>query len=524
VHDRIAVIIGAGPAGLTAAHELLDKTSIKPIVYEMTGDIGGISKTVNFKGNRIDIGGHRFFSKSDKVMQWWQAILPPQGAPARDDLILKRHPCGTLKHNAADPEKTDKVMLIRSRISRIFFLRSFFDYPVSLKFSTFRNLGLIRTMKAGFSYMRTMLFPIRNETSLEDFFINRFGRELYEIFFKDYTEKVWGVPCKEIRPDWGAQRVKGLSITKAALHAVKSSLKKNVSIEQKDTESSLIERFMYPKFGPGQLWEEVANKIREKGGEIHLNSMAVGLDVNGNKVTGVRILDKKTDEVNPVKADYVFSTMPVKELIKGMRPPPSKEVQEVAEGLIYRDFMTVGLLLKKLKIKNDTKVKTVNDIVPDQWIYIQERNVRLGRLQIFNNWSPYMVKDPETVWIGLEYFCNEGDHLWSRTDEAFASFAIDELETIGIIEKSDVLDHVVIRMPKTYPAYFGTYDRFSVIRDHVDRYGNLFLVGRNGMHRYNNADHSILTAMEAVENIVKGTVSKENVWQINTEEEYHEEK
>jgi len=281
---------------------------------------------------------------------------------------------------------------------------------------------------------------------------------------------------------------------------------------------------MYPKFGPGQLWEEVANRIREKGGEIRFYSMAVGLDVNGNEVTEVRILDKKTGKVNAVKADYVFSTMPVKELIKGMRPPPSEEVQEVADGLVYRDFITVGLLLKKLKIKNDTKVKTVNDIVPDQWIYIQERNVKLGRLQIFNNWSPYMVKDPETVWIGLEYFCNEGDHLWSRTDEAFASFAIDELETIGIIEKSDVLDHVVIRMPKTYPAYFGTYDRFSVIRDHVDRYGNLFLVGRNGMHRYNNADHSILTAMEAVENIVKGTVSKENVWLINTEEEYHEEK
>ncbi len=521
---KTAVIIGAGPAGLTAAYELLDKTSIKPIVYEMTGGIGGISKTVNFKGNRIDIGGHRFFSKSDKVMQWWQAIMPTQEAPARDDLILMRHPYGTLKHNAADPEKTDKVMLIRSRISRIFFLRSFFDYPVSLKFSTVRNLGFIRTMKAGFSYMRAMLFPIRNETSLEDFFINRFGRELYEIFFKDYTEKVWGVPCKAIRPDWGAQRVKGLSITKAILHALKSPLKKNVSIEQKDTESSLIERFMYPKFGPGQLWEEVANRIREKGGEIRFYSMAVGLDVNGNEVTEVRILDKKTGKVNAVKADYVFSTMPVKELIKGMRPPPSEEVQEVADGLVYRDFITVGLLLKKLKIKNDTKVKTVNDIVPDQWIYIQERNVKLGRLQIFNNWSPYMVKDPETVWIGLEYFCNEGDHLWSRTDEDFASFAVDELEKIGIIEKSDVLDHVVIRMPKTYPAYFGTYDRFSVIRDHVDRFDNLFLVGRNGMHRYNNADHSILTAMEAVENIVKGTVSKENVWLINTEEKYHEEK
>lgn len=241
-------------------------------------------------------------------------------------------------------------------------------------------------------------------------------------------------------------------------------------------------------------------------------------------MTGVKILDRKTNQISTVKADYFFSTMPVKDLIKGVNPAPSTEVREVADGLIYRDFITVGLLLKKLKIENETKGKTVNNIVPDQWIYIQEKEVRLGRLQIFNNWSPYMVKDPETVWIGLEYFCNEGDHLWSKTDGEFASFAIDELSSISIIEKNDVLDHVVIRMPKTYPAYFGTYERFSVIRDYVDKYENLFLIGRNGMHKYNNADHSMLTAMTAVENIVKGNTSKENVWRINTEDEYHETK
>jgi len=524
MQKQTAVIIGAGPAGLTAAYELLTKTNIKPIVYEMTGDIGGISKTVDFKGNRIDIGGHRFFSKSDAVMQWWQTILPPQGAPARDDLILKRQLNLSQNQEAADPEKTDKVMLIRGRVSRIFFLRSFFDYPISLTFNTIKNLGIIHTMKAGFSYIWAALFPIKKETSLEDFFINRFGRELYETFFKDYTEKVWGVSCREIRPDWGAQRVKGLSITKAIFHAIKNTLKKDISIDQKNTESSLIEQFMYPKLGPGQLWEEVAHRIREKEGEIHLDSMAVGTEVEDNRMTGVKILDRKTNQISTVKADYFFSTMPVKDLIKGVNPAPSTEVREVADGLIYRDFITVGLLLKKLKIENETKGKTVNNIVPDQWIYIQEKEVRLGRLQIFNNWSPYMVKDPETVWIGLEYFCNEGDHLWSKTDGEFASFAIDELSSISIIEKNDVLDHVVIRMPKTYPAYFGTYERFSVIRDYVDKYENLFLIGRNGMHKYNNADHSMLTAMTAVENIVKGNTSKENVWRINTEDEYHETK
>ncbi len=521
---KTAIIIGAGPAGLTAAFELLSKTDIKPVIYEMTSDIGGISKTVNFKGNRIDIGGHRFFSKSDAVMQWWQNILPPQGAPARDDIILKRRLNLSQALQAADPEKTDKVMLIRGRVSRIFFLRSFFDYPISLKIATFKNLGLIRTMRAGFSYIWSALFPIKNEASLEDFFINRFGRELYETFFKDYTEKVWGVPCREIQPDWGAQRVKGLSITKAIFHAVKSALSKDTSIHQKNTETSLIEQFMYPKLGPGQLWEEVAARIKEKGGEIYLNTKVVGIDTSDGKVRGVKVLGRETKEVTAVTADYLFSTMPIKELIQGMNPSPPQEVKEVADGLIYRDFITVGLLLKKLKIKNETREKTIKNIVPDNWIYIQERDVRLGRLQIFNNWSPYMVKDPDNVWIGLEYFCNEGDWLWSKSDEEFARFAIDELAKIDIIEKGDVLDHVVIRMPKTYPAYFGTYERFPVVREYVDGYENLFLIGRNGMHKYNNADHSMLTAMTAVENIMKGYVSKENVWQINTEEEYHESK
>ncbi len=524
MNEKTAIIIGAGPAGLTAAYELITKTNIKPVVFEMTSDIGGISKTVNYKGNRIDIGGHRFFSKSDRVTDWWLNIMPLQGKPSKDDIALNRVVNVSKEKEAPDPERTDLAMLIRGRISRIFFLRSFFDYPISLKWSTLKNLGMTRVVKIGLSYLKIHLSPIKDEKSLEDFFINRFGKELYSIFFKDYTEKVWGVPCDKIKPDWGAQRVKGLSVITAIAHAIKSVLRKDTSIHQKKTETSLIEQFMYPKLGPGQLWEEVARRIEEKGGELHLRHKVVGLKWQRDKVTGIVVQNEEENSQRIIQSDYVFSTMPVQELIQGMIPSAPPEVLKVADGLMYRDFITVGLLLKKLKITNQTRTPTVNNIVPDNWIYIQERDVRLGRLQIFNNWSPYMVKNPDTVWIGLEYFCNVGDTLWNKTDEEFVKFAIDELARIGIIEKEDVLDSTVIRMPKTYPAYFGTYDHFSVIQEFVNGIENLFLIGRNGMHKYNNTDHSMLTAMLAVENIINGKKTKENIWNVNTEDEYHEEK
>jgi len=482
--QKTAIIVGAGPAGLTAAYELLNRTDIKPIIYEMTGDIGGISKTINYKGNRIDIGGHRFFSKSDRVMRWWKNILSSQ-------------------------------MLTRRRLSRIFFMRKLFNYPVSLNLNTFSNLGFRRIIKIGLSYIKTRFSPIKNEGSLEDFFINRFGKELYLTFFKDYTEKVWGIPCNKIRPEWGRQRIKGLSISKTLLHAVK---------KQKNIETSLIGQFMYPKLGPGQMWEQVAGIIKEKGGEIHLKHKVIGLKRYDNKIVEAVVKEKTANEPITKTADYFFSTMPVKELIQSLGNDMPQEIQQVAQGLMYRDFITVGLLLRKLKIKNETRIKTINNLVPDNWIYIQERDVKLGRIQIFNNWSPYMVKDENTVWIGLEYFCNEGGELWNKTDESFAKFAIDELAKIDIIEKEDVLDKVVIRMPKTYPAYFGAYDQFHLIKNFTDKFENLFLIGRNGMHRYNNQDHSMLTAMTAVENIINNIKSKHNIWAVNTEDEYHEEK
>ena len=523
INNGKAIIIGAGPAGLTAAHELLCKTDIKPVVYEIAHEIGGISKTVNYKGNRIDIGGHRFFSKSDRVMRWWLEKLPLQGAPAKDDLLLGREVVLSPLPGAPDPQKTNDVFLARNRVSRIFFLRKFFDYPVSLTPATFANLGFSRVLKIFSSYARARLHPVRPEKSLEDFFVNRFGSELYRLFFKDYTKKVWGVSCSQIPPEWGAQRVKGLSITKTLLHAINALANKSRDLDQKDTETSLIERFLYPKHGPGQMWEKVAADIERMGGEIHLGHRVKGLTLDGDRITGVTIQGPGGTTVEN-EADYFFSTMPVKDLVGAINGSVPQEVRDIAAGLVYRDFITVGLLLKKLKIRNRTKIKTPNGIVPDNWIYIQERDVKLGRLQIFNNWSPYMVKDEETVWIGLEYFCNEGDALWRMPDRDFAGFAIDELAKIDIIEKQDVLDHVVIRVPKTYPAYFGSYDRFDRIRAFTDRIENLFLIGRNGMHRYNNMDHSMLSAMRAVENIIDGIRTKENIWAVNAEEDYHEQK
>jgi protoporphyrinogen oxidase len=533
---KTAIIAGAGPAGLTAAYELLDKTDIKPVVYEMSCDIGGISKTVVHNGNRMDIGGHRFFSKSDRVMEWWQNILPLQGAPARDDLILGRTPelaTECLQRELAsslvkkiippDPEKQDGVMLLRSRLSRIFFLQTFFDYPVTLSPKLLFGLGLVRVTKIGMSYIASKVAPRNPELSLEDFFINRFGKELYNTFFKDYTEKVWGIPCSKIKPEWGAQRIKGLSVTKALLHAVKALVKPDSSVAQKDVETSLINQFMYPKFGPGQMWEEVASQVASHGGEVHLNHEVIGLTNEDDRIVEVHVRNEADGSVTTVPCDYFFSTMPVKQLVESFRNPVPEPVRQVASGLMYRDFLTVGLLINKLKIRNETNIRTINGIVPDNWIYVQEKNVKLGRIQVFNNWSPYLVADSGKVWLGLEYFCYEGDDIWSKSDSDMIAFAADELASINIIDRNDVLDGTVIRMPKTYPTYSGTYEQFDVIKDYVSSFRNLFLIGRNGMHKYNNADHSMLTAMTAVENISEGINDKENIWSVNTEEEYHEE-
>lgn len=519
-----AVIVGAGPAGLTAAYELLNRTRIHPIVLEKSDYLGGISRTVNYKGNRIDIGGHRFFSQSDRVMDWWLRILPLEGSKDSSAVInyQRRERAITPSDCGPDPAATDRVMLLRPRRSRIYYLRRFFDYPISLSRDTLVRLGARRTISIGASYLRSVLFPLKEEQTLEQFFINRFGRELYTTFFRSYTEKVWGVPCSQISAEWGAQRVRGLSVRATLAHALKKTFIGNgKGIDQKGTKTSLIERFLYPKFGPGQMWEEVARLIRNAGGEIRTGWRFERVITDGWKVRAIEATDCETGRRETFEGDYFFSTAPVQDLMRSFDAAPPQHVLEVSEGLVYRDFITVGLLVRALKICEDTPQG--KKLVGDNWIYIQEPDVQLGRLQVFNNWSPFLVADPETVWLGLEYFCNKSDEIWNLPDERMVALAVEELSKIGIIDAAEVLDSTVIRMEKTYPAYLGTYGRFSEIREHVNRYTNLFLIGRNGMHRYNNQDHSMLTAMIAVDNIIAGKTDKSALWEVNTEQDHHEE-
>ena len=526
--QKRAIIIGAGPAGLTAAFELLTRAGIQPVVLEKSEYMGGISRTVNYKGNRIDIGGHRFFSKSDRVMEWWMRMIPLQASETNGAAIRYHNMERKIETSAdgLDPAAAERVMLLRGRKSRIYYLRRFFDYPITLSKNTLVNLGLWRTTKIGVSYLKSAAFPQKEENTLEQFFINRFGKELYNTFFKSYTEKVWGVPCTEISAEWGAQRIKGLSIVKTIQHAVKKAFggSKNGSksdIGQKGTETSLIEQFLYPKLGPGQMWEETARRVKELGGDIRTGYKVERILTDGWRVTGLEARNLATGQTETFTGDYFFSTAPIKELLRSFDVAPPANVLEVSDGLVYRDFITVGLLVRDLKIHDETPQG--KKLIADNWIYIQEPDVLLGRLQVFNNWSPYLVKDPGTVWLGLEYFCNEVDELWKLSDEKMIALATEELGRIGIIESSSVLDATVLHMEKTYPAYFGTYDRFPELRAHVDAYQNLFLVGRNGMHRYNNQDHSMLTAMMAVDDIIAGKTDKNALWEVNTEADYHEE-
>ncbi len=510
---KTAVIIGAGPAGLTAAYELLQRSDYRPLVLEMSSYMGGLARTVNYKGNRIDIGGHRFFSKSDRVMDWWQAIMPLAGQPGGARTISYQGSSRSIDvGQGPDPETVDRVMLLRPRKSRIYYSRQFFDYPVRLDVATLRKLGMLPSVRIGLSYLKSVAFPLPEENNLEQFFINRFGAELYRTFFKSYTEKVWGVSCREIPAEWGVQRIKGLSILRALQHAARNLLGNGV--QSRNTETSLIEEFLYPKLGPGQMWELVAEEVQAAGGEILTGQKVDRLVVEGGRVVAVEAIDLASGERRSFEAELAFSTMPVKELVPSFSCQVPPDMQEIAAGLCYRDFITVGVLLSQLRVP----------LLQDNWIYIQEPGVQVGRVQVFNNWSPYLVQDPSTSWLGLEYFCNEGDALWNLDDRATIALAGRELERIGLIERRHMIDATVIRMPKTYPAYLGSYQRFEQLRRWIDGFENLFLIGRNGMHRYNNQDHSMLAAMVAVDNILAGRTDKANIWQVNAEADYHEEK
>ena len=516
------VIIGAGPAGLTAGLELVRAGRAGVTILEASQDIGGLSKTVNYKGNRIDIGGHRFFSKSDWVMAWWREILPvamPQGVNSDQAFRMAFQGAESLlgAHEIKANEADDAVMLLRNRISRIYWRGQFFDYPLRPGLDLVSKLGVASCLRLGGSYLWASMFAIQPERTLEDFLINRFGRALYQQFFQAYTEKVWGVPCCEISAEWGAQRIKSLSIGNALAHA----LRKVVRPGSGSTQTSLIENFLYPKLGPGQMWETVAKRFGQLGGRIVLGAPVHSIEHINSRVTAVNARLADGSELR-LAAGHVVSTMPIKDLMRAMRPAPSPEVAAIGGALQYRDFITVGLLYRKLRKTSGHNGEGACTLA-DNWIYIQDSGVKVGRLQIFNNWSPYLVADPSTVWVGLEFFARDDDALWALDDDALKALAVHEMQLLGLADEADVLDAVVVRMPKAYPGYFGAaYLQFDIVRRYLDGLPNLYVVGRNGMHRYNNQDHSMLTARLAAEGILSGHSKHREIWAVNVDDSYHE--
>ena len=479
------VILGAGPAGLAAAYELIKTSHIKPIVLEMGPQVGGLAKTLDHKGWRFDIGPHRFFSKSLEINQIWEELLP-------------------IKNLA---ENDDKSLLLKERSTRIYHNKKFFDYPIKLNIKNLSKFSLLTILTIAKDYLLVRFKPIKPENNLEDFFINRFGYKLYSLFFKDYTEKVWGVPCTEIPKAWGAQRIKTLSISKIISEALKNIVKP----KRLTQETSLINRFLYPKLGAGQMYEAMAEEIKRQGGIIKTNHQVNAIKLQNNKIISVSVWDKINKVQTEYEGDYFISSLAIKDLILMSEATP-KEIKEVAKDLGYRDFILVTLLYSKIK-------KTI----PDQWIYIQESGLKMGRLDIFNNFSPALLKEQDKIWLGAEYFCDEGDNFWKKSDEEIITFANTELEQAGIADVDQLLDGYVYRQTKAYPAYLGSYNKFSELRSYLDNIHNLYAVGRNGQHRYNNMDHSMLTGLEAARAIINNS-GKEKLWAINVEDDYHEEK
>ena len=498
-NNKKVLIIGAGPAGVTAAYELTS-LGYDVTVLEETNMIGGIAKTVNYRGNRMDMGGHRFFSKSKEVNDFWEKFLPMQSAPSYDDIKLNKKI--KLSNSDANPEEKDNVMLLRNRVSRILFDNKFYDYPIKLKFSTFKNLGIINTIIIGFSYLKSIIFK-KKEDNLENFYINRFGKKLYSMFFEYYTENLWGLSIVAI---------------------IKDIFNKIFKVKNAKVETSLIEEFKYPKLGPGQLWELIMNEAVKKGCTLITNAKVIKFSKSGSKLTSLTY-ETLNGENKVLEGDYFLSSMPIKDLVSGIEGAPD-DIAKIANGLPYRDYIALGVLVSKIKLKNETNIKTINNIIPDNWVYVQDRKVKMGRFQVYNNWSPYMVSDLDnTIWLALEYFVSENDNLWNKTEDEFANFAIDEMIALGLIDsKKDVLDYHEEKVKKAYPAYFDTYDRIDEVKNYLSNIENLYCIGRNGQHRYNNMDHSMLTAFEAVNNIKNNIKDKSNIWNVNAEAEYHEEK
>ncbi len=462
------VIIGAGPAGLTAAYEL-SKAGVPSTVLEADNIVGGIARTANYKGYLFDMGGHRFFTKVSMVEKMWHEVL-------------------------------GKDLLTRPRSSRIFYRKKFFSYPLEPG-NALSGLGLIEAARCGFSYMRSRAFPTRPEPDLETWVSNRFGRRLYEIFFRTYTEKVWGMSCKEIRADWAAQRIKDLSLSSAILNALRPK-KKN---QPKDKViKTLIGEFLYPRKGPGMMWEATQSILEAAGSRVVMETPVEKIFWEPGRITGVEAGGQRYE------ADHFVSTMPIRELFESMEPAPPPEVKEAASRLKYRDFLTVALILKDRKA------------FEDNWIYIHEPDVKVGRIQNFKSWSPEMVPEPQNTCLGLEYFCFEGDGLWNAPDSELIELGKRELLKLGLAEKDDFVDGTVVRVKKAYPVYDEHYQQvLEKVQAFVDQISNLQLVGRNGMHRYNNQDHAMMTALLTVANIKAGT-RLYDVWRVNEDAEYIE--
>ncbi len=464
--DREFVIIGAGPSGLTAGYQLT-KHGIQPIVLEKSHIVGGIARTENYKGFHFDMGGHRFFTKSKEVDAIWRELIRSE-------------------------------FMRRPRLSRIYYRRRFFNYPLK-PFNALKGLGMIESVLILLSYLRWQAFPYRREETFEQWVTNRFGRRLFQTFFKSYTEKVWGISCSELSADWAAQRIKDLSLKSAVL---------NMFFKPRKTIKTLIEQFDYPRLGPGMMWRAAERQIREAGGDVLLNCDVVAVNHDGRRITSVIV--RKGDETTELPGSDFISSMPLTELVQKLSPAAPPHILDASHALKYRDFLTVCLISKK------------RHVFPDNWIYIHDPEVKVGRIQNFGNWSQHMVPNEDQSSLGLEYFCNEGDDLWNMEDAALVELAKREVAQLGLVDKGDIVDGCVFRVPKSYPVYDGTYaEHVAVLRNHVESFENLQTIGRNGLHRYNNQDHAMLTGMFAVRNLLFG--EDHDLWSVNADQDYHEE-